>query len=304
MKNLSANYAAHIRQPVTTLAMCWRIEKRNGDLVLGTDHDRSIPIAVTNTGLASSSPPFDLTGAYRASSGVTMSEVRKTAEMEVDNSEVSGAVATVNSYRIDVSVADIEAGLFDSALITTFRVNWADPDDFQDVIEHGPFGEVAFTSEGEYKTEVRGLAQWLQQNIIQTAGETCNVVEFGDHRCKYPVTPTPGTVTAVTNRRRFDSTLSLDSPPPLTFRLGKLTFITGDNAGYTRQVKREDVGSVLGNFELVEPFPRDVDPGDQFLVTPGCDRTAEMCKLYGNFVNFRGAGIFCPGPDQIIRSPK
>ena len=69
MKTLSANYAAHIARPVTTLSVCWRIVKRNGDIIMGTDHDRDIVIETTNIGMDTGSPvsntykpPFAFTG--------------------------------------------------------------------------------------------------------------------------------------------------------------------------------------------------------------------------------------------------
>lgn len=304
MKTYSPAYLAHIRQPVTTLAMCWKITKTNGDVILGTTHDRNIIIDTTNTGLPQDSGiALDLSGVYDASAGITVSEVRKNSDMAVDNAQVTGALA--DAIRLDVSVADIEAGLFDGATITTFRVNWQDPNDFQDVIDHGPFGQIEWTQEGEYRVEVRGVAQLLQQNIGQTAGDTCNVVEFGDARCKYDVLSATGTgvVTAVTSRRRFDSTITLGPVEPVTFSLGKVTFITGDNTGYTRQVKLDSVDDVLGRILLFDPFPLDIEIGDQFQITPGCDRRFETCQAYDNIINMRAAGIYAPGPDEIIRAP-
>ncbi len=305
MRNYSTAYAAHIAGSKTTLALCWRITKTNGDVVLGTDHDRSIPITVTNIGVEST---LDLTGVYLAKSGITASSITSSNDMSVDNMEVKGAVSRSPDLHIDISVADIEAGLLDSAQVTTFRVNWANPDDFQDVLRYGYLGEVSRTDEGEYTSEVRGLVQVLQQTIGRTCGDRCDVAEFGDGRCKLdvPALTVDGTVDSVTSRKRFSTTLTLDSsaPDPGYFTLGKLTMTSGDNQTYVRQVKNDSVDGVLGEIELWEPFPVDLEPGDTFTLSPGCDRRYETCRdVHNNLINFRGPGYFTPGMDAIIRAP-
>lgn len=308
MKNFSTAYADHIASGSTTLAICWRIVKKNGELILGTTHDRNITVTQTNIGMEVSSPGFDLTGTYRASSGITASDIVSGSDMSVDNTEVKGAISRRPDLYIDVSVADMEAGLLDSAEVTTFRVNWQNPDDFQDVMRHGYLGEHSRTAEGEYRQEVRGLTQVLQQTIGRTCGERCDVAEFGDARCKKDVAAltVTGTITSVTDRKRFSASLTpIDSSTNNGyFTLGKLTMTSGDNDTYVRQVKNDSVGDVLGEFELWEPFPVDLEIGDTFTLTPGCDRRYETCRdVHDNLINFRGPGIFVPGMDSIIRAP-
>lgn len=305
MKTLSANYAAHIARAVTTLAVCWRIVKRNGEIILGTDHDRDITISATNIGMDLGSPAFTLVGTYRAAAGVTGSDVRSTSDMAVDNMEVTGAVDTMITG--DITVADMESGLLDGAPVTTFKVNWADPDDFQDVLRHGFLGEVARTSDGVYKTEIRGLTQVLQQVVGRTAGDRCDVAEFGDHRCKFDVAAhtVTGVVTSVTDRRRFSSTLSADSPPATAghYVLGKLTWTSGSNAGFIGQVK-DDATTALGDLEMWEAFYNDIEVGDEFTLTPGCDRRFETCRdRFNNLVNMRAPALYCPGMDEVISAP-
>ena len=306
MKNYSSGFAQHIAQRVTTLAICWRVEKRNGELILGTDHDRNIEIVSTNIGRDTDSPPFTLEGIYRAAAGITASDIRHNTDMSVDNMEVNGALDP--DLFIDVSVADLEAGLLDGAGVTTFRVNWQNPNDYQDILRHGYLGEHFRTQEGAYRIEVRGLTQVLQQNIIRTAGETCDVERFGDARCKFDVAArtVTGTVTSVTSRRRFNATLSTLVPAASAgyFNLGELAMTSGANEGFTKQVMNDAVGSTLGNIELWERMPNDVQIGDTFTMTPGCNRLYPTCKdVHDNLLNFRGPAFFAPGMDQIIRAP-
>lgn len=305
MKTLSANYAAHIAQPVTTLSVCWRIVKRNGAIIMGTDHDRDIRIDTTNIGMDLGSPAFDLSGTYKASSGITGSDVKATSDMSVDNMEVNGAIDTMITG--DITIADMESGLLDAAPVTTFKVNWADPNDFQDVLRHGYLGEFARTSDGMYTTEIRGLAQVLQQVVGRTAGDRCDVAEFGDARCKFPVAAhtVGGVVTSVIDRRRFSATLDADSPPATAghYVLGKLTWVTGENAGFIGQVK-DDTAPVFGDLEVWEPFYNDIQVGDTFTLAPGCDRRMETCRdRFDNLVNMRAPALYCPGMDEIIKAP-
>lgn len=307
MKTHSPAYAAHIAQSVTTLAVCWRLVKTNGDVVLGTSHDRDIPITVTSVGVTiTSSDEFDLTGVYKASSGITASSVKGGDDMSVDNMEVEGALERPPNVFVDVSLEDVKAGLYDGARVTVFMVNWQDPDDYQDILRHGFFGQIDWNSDGYYKTEVRGLLQILQQQIGRTCGETCDVEEFGDARCKLDLAPltVTGTVEAVTSNREFSVLLGISSSiDGGAFKLGKLIWQTGANVGFSGQVKDDIVSSASDDLVMYEEFPNDVQVGDTFTLTEGCNRTATRCKQLGNFLNFRGPGIFNPGMDEIMRAP-
>jgi uncharacterized phage protein (TIGR02218 family) len=290
-----------MRQPNTSLAVCWAIEKSDGTFIRGTAHDCNIKIEPTE------SPPEFAAGTYLAAAGISGSDVRTSADMSVDNLDVQGALQTSPDV-IDVAVSDIEAGLLDNAPVQVIVTNWAKPSDGYYIVRRGYLGEISRNSDGAYTTEIRGLTQVLQQTIGRTAGDRCDVAEFGDSRCKFNVAAATvsGTVTAVTSRRRFDTSLALGSPEPVSpyFRLGKLTWLTGENAGFTGQVKLDNEGDVLGNLSMWEDFPLDVEVGDTFTLTPGCDRRVETCRdVHNNIVNMRAPAIFSPGMDAIIRAP-
>lgn len=306
MKQYSSAYANHLRQRVTTLAICCRIVRLDGVVVQSTTHDEDIPITRTNVGVELESPGIDLTGVYSMASGITASAVAAKSDMSVDNMEVNGALASAD-FLLGVSVADIQAGVFDGAAITIFRVNWQDPDDFQDVVRHGFMGEVKWNKEGAYSVEVRGLLQALQQNIGATASNVCDVEEIGDSRCKLNLAPfsCTGVVSSVANNRKFNATLTFPGVPPAVghFILGKLVWTSGDNLNRVSHVKQDAAESTQGHIELYEEVPVDVQVGDTFSLGPGCSRQASRCKALSNIVNFRGAGLFTPGLDSIIRAP-
>ena len=140
MKTLTAAFAAHLREPVTTLAVCWHVEKRNGALIRGTQHDRDITITVSQHDIV------DLTGVYRAQTAITGSDNHSSADLSVDNMDVEGATENASDssgdITLDVSVADIEAGLLDGAPVTVFLCNWSSPDAGQAILRRGQLGNL------------------------------------------------------------------------------------------------------------------------------------------------------------------
>lgn len=294
MKTLNAAALAHLSSDTTTLAYCWKVEKKDGTFIMGTDHDVDIEIAAG-----------DSAGVYLAGSNITASDNRSTATSAVDNMEVVGAFQK-EATSLDVSVADIESGVLDGAPVTLFVCNWQAPDDWQLVVRYGYLGEITRDSDHKYTTELRGLKQILTQVFIRTYSTKCPV-NFCDAECSLDILDFTynATVTAVTDRRRFDVSIGAASPSPFmgAFRGGELRFVTGGNAGFLREVKLDSVGDVLGHISLWENFPEDIQVGDTLTIARGCDKTIEQCKAYGNVVNFRGYGIFIEGNDALTKGP-
>lgn len=302
MRQIPSALLTALRADLASTAVCWLIEKNNGETVRGTDHDRNIPITTTG------SPSLGLEGVYLARANITGSATRSSADMAVDNMEVGGAVDDGTTGEIDVSVAEIEAGVLDRAPVVVFLVNWQRPDDGQVIIKRGWLGELSRDSDQAYRTEIRGLSQALSQNIGQSYAERCNVVELGDARCGFNVAAVArtATVTAVTSRKAFTVSLSPSSAPPSTtyFYGGRIAFATGANAGFGREVKRAVVTGGSATVELWEEMPADVEVTDAATLTPGCDRLLATCRdIFDNLDNFRGYGVFMPGRAALIRGP-
>lgn len=302
MRDIPAALLAHLRGDVVSTAICWAVEKGNGETIRGTDHDRNITI--TNTG----SPSLGLEGVYLARANISGSMTRSSADMAVDNMEVAGATDDGATGAIDVSVAEIEAGVLDRAPVTVFLVNWQRPDDGVLIVKRGWLGELTRDSDQAYKVEVRGLSQALSQNIGQTYAERCNVVELGDERCKFNVAAASrtATVTAVASRKSVTVSLVPASAPPVAtyFNGGRATFTTGANAQFSREVKRAVVSGGTAVLDFWEEWPSDLKVGDVATLTPGCDRLLATCRdVFANLENFRGYGVFMPGRAALIRGP-
>jgi uncharacterized phage protein (TIGR02218 family) len=111
LKSISDELKAHLAGAVTTLAMCWRIRRLDGQEFLFTDHD--VDLVIDDGG--------DWDGVYESVSGVIGTTLSYKIDLSVDNMDISGFLAAAK-----VSEADIAAGLFDYADVDIFLVNWTD----------------------------------------------------------------------------------------------------------------------------------------------------------------------------------
>jgi len=289
MITLPVELQAHLAGRVTSLAVCWKLVRRDAVTILGTEHDADIEIT-TGT----------YAGTYAARTGITGSNVRTSSDLSVDNLEVSGAVRPSTDLSIfSISAADIEAGLLDNADIVVFLCNWQDPDAGQRVLRVGTIGNINRTAEGQFSTEMRGLTQALSQTIVRTYGVGCDA-ELFDARCglnSAAFTYTGG-VNTVISRREFNVTWAIDPNPRELVNRGKLTFTSGNNTGYSMEIKSHEIAGLI---TLYLPMPLDVEPGDQVTVIEGCDKTKARCIQFNNLVNFRGHGFYVPGQTEVLK---
>lgn len=304
MRTISASLQTHLDGSATSLGICWRVVRRDGVILRGTEHDNDITID------AFSPDPLNLAGTYLSDVSITGSNVKSGSELGVDNMEVEGAVKPTLATFNDLSAADIEAGVYDGASVVLFFVNWRDTTQGTIVLRSGTLGNIQRDSDGKYVAELRGLTQALSQTIVRTYGVQCDT-DLGSTVCgvnlaTYTVT---GTVSAVTSRRAFSATFGTSPLPSVEanfFVGGLLTFTSGANNGYGKEVKTHTVGSpnTVNSLTIYEPFAADIEVGDTFTLKPGCDKSAATCKArFNNIVNFQGYGLFTPGQKEVLRGP-
>jgi hypothetical protein len=159
-EDVSTGLQDHLDGGATTLAWCWKVERRDGTVLGFTDHDLDLS--------------FDGVS-FAAATGFTASEVVSSLGLAVDNLEVEGALAAAA-----ITEADLAAGLYDGATVELWRVNWADAAQ-RVLMRKGALGEV---SRGElaFTAELRGLAHALQQATGRTYQRLCDA-DLGDARC-------------------------------------------------------------------------------------------------------------------------
>lgn len=299
---------ADFRIDPTTIALLWQIDRADGVVIRGTEHDRDITLPG-----ADDSPPDKFGGLYPAVASITLSDLSQQVDLSVGNAEVQGAFpdAADDSPQyatvIDLTPATIEDGLLDEAPVSVLVCNWKAPEHGYFCAGGGTLGQITRTTDGNYTTEIRLLAQRLQQILVRTMSETCDA-QFGDGRCKKTIVSAAGEVTATTgDRKSFTVSIDTSSPPgtpsDLFYTNGLIRFTSGANAGLSRMVKLDPLlnGGIL---ETWESFPNAVGDGDVFEISNGCDNRFPTCRdVHNNAPNNRARGLFTPGVLALTAGP-
>ena len=277
MITLPTSISNGIAAGVTTIASLCKITRTDSQVFGFTSHDRDIEYdGVT----------------YSALTGYTRTAVSTDSSMATDSVDIEGVLDSST-----ITEADLLAGVWDHARLDLMLIDWQAPTDAV-IIKSGWLGEVATGNTG-FKAELMGLASALAQNVTDMTTPTCRA-DLGDTRCGKNLTAFTyaGTVTAVTSRRLFDSNLTNADG---YFIGGKLTWVTGANAGLVMEIK----GSLAaGDITLFLPMPYDIAAGDTFSAIIGCDKTIATCAAtFGNAVNFRGEP-YLPGTHDLVKGPE
>jgi hypothetical protein len=356
---IGAALLSHYAQPTTTLAMLWRVQRKDGAVFGFTNHDEDI----VRGGVT-----------YQAAMGFGPMSMQSQTRLAPDNTD---AQCVIDSDLI--TIADLMAGLWDQAEIQVYVVNWQSPETGADYVHRATFGEV--TAAGlSFRTELRGLAAKYASTVGNVVQPACRVA-FGSPKCGVDVEAlrVTGAVEATSDSGRvlLDSTrtepgpdgakvitaISKASPAVVTsaahgYVVGQTVYIYGvagmveingrayvisarttntftlrgvDSTGYGTYTSGGSVvvmgdvgyfdGGVLtmtsgaaaglsmevkayapGVITLQLQFPRTVEAGDTYSLTPGCGkRFLEDCHArWDNAVNFRGEP-HVPGNDRVMR---
>jgi uncharacterized phage protein (TIGR02218 family) len=259
----------HLEGEVTTVCHCWRLTRQDGAVSGYTDHDRALAV----DGIL-----------FEPESGFSATEARNTLGLAVDTVDVEGALSS-NRIRDE----DISAGLYDSAKVETFMVNWRKPEDFA-LLRTATIGKIT-RSDQRFVAELEGLTYSFDQSSGRYVVRACDA-ELGDGRCGFLLEQS-GYVSGgtVLSREGSDAIVvsGLDAFDPGWFLHGTLNWTAGVRAGRAEHIvghRKEARGVVL---TLRHSAPAPIDEGDTFSVKAGCDKTFATCKSkFSNAVNFRG----------------
>lgn len=267
----------------TTLARAWRLERRDGVVMGFTDHD--LPLR------------FDGLD-YLPETGLTARAFASSTGLSVDNSEAVGALSSEA-----ISEADIAAGRYDGAEVTVWQVNWAAPAQRR-VVFRGHMGEVTRAA-GGFTAELRGLADGLNHAQGRVYHPRC-AAALGDGQCRADLDQPGMSAEAVLSEVDGASLVLADLGgfDDGWFRAGRLSVLDGAGQGLVALIRADrlrDGGS--HELELWQPLGAAVAPGDRVKLLPGCDKSAETCRLkFGNLLNFRGFPHI-PGEDWLMAVP-
>jgi len=277
LKTISAGLATHLAGEVTTIATCWKATLSDGTVFGFTNHTDDLTVS---------------SQLYKASTGQSATAIASNADLAVDNLDVIGFLDSAV-----ITEADINRGRWDYASIEIFQVNYADLTQGTLKQRAGRLGEIRL-SRAEFIAELRGLAQNLQQLIGQIYSASCRA-DFGDARCGLTLASYTfsGTVTTGGSTRTFTDSGRAEASD--YFGAGKVTWVTGANAGYSMEVK----SFAAGVFTLQLPMAQTITAGDTYTASAGCRKRFDTdCKTkFSNVVNFRGEP-HVPGNDQMAKA--
>ncbi len=167
-KTVPGPLATHLALETTSLASLWEITRKDGTKLFLTDHDSDITFS------------GDL---YESSIGYDRTGISNRVGLNVDNLDVTGFLDSSA-----LTEAELRGGLYDRAEVKISIINWDSPSDGVIRMRKGEFGEVGYTDEGGFKTELRGLTQPFSQQLVETYQPICRV-DLGDSRCKIELFP-------------------------------------------------------------------------------------------------------------------
>ena len=283
MRTIPSALQAKLDSGVTTLARCWKLTRCDGMVQGFTDHDANLVLD-------------DVT--YRAGTGFIASEATSRFDLAVDGSEIAGALADDA-----LTEADLAAGRYDAARIETWLVDWSDTT-LKVMTACGTLGEVK--REGSaFSAELRGLADALSQESGRLYTAKCGA-DLGDPRCKVDLSLSAWRGEGAVVSAESASVVVVSSLASFAdgfFTAGRLTWITGANAGLSVEIKEHRIAADVVRLSLWQSVPEPIASGDTFAITAGCDKTFATCRdRFANTVNFRGFPHI-PGNDFVVAAP-
>lgn len=275
---------AHLSTGTTHVCHCWVIV-RSDQVTMGfTDHDRPI----TFDGIT-----------FAPESGLSAQALASTTGLSVNNTE---AIGVLQSNAI--SEADIAAGRYDGAAVTTWMVRWDNPSARQ-IRFTGTIGEIT-RAQGGFQAELRGLSDALNQPQGRSFLTSCSAL-LGDSRCGFDLGQT-GFRQDVQIGEQFDAQVfhvpNIGTQNARWFETGVFEVETGEAAGLRGVIKFDVVEGDMRIITLWQPIGASIVQGDEVRLIAGCDRRAETCReKFANFINFQGFPDI-PGDDWLVSVPR
>lgn len=261
---------------LTTIAFCWRLERRDGVTLGFTSHDRDLLIG----GLR-----------YRAAPGMLPSAIALSEGFDADTLDVAGAL-TADA----ITAEDLCAGRWDGAAVSIFMTDWENLEALPVPLARGELGDVGIRSNG-FEAELRGAATALERPVVERTSPECRA-ELGDKRCRVDMAGRTrlARIASVASETEIDLSVAVAAD---ALRYGRARWMSGRNCG----IEIEVTGSAGARLSLRYPPPFPAAPGDLVEIAEGCDKSLATCSgRFANAINFRGEPHL-PGTDLLTRYP-
>ena len=259
---------------LTSLALCWRLERLDGAGIALTSHD---------------GPVISEGARYEPAPGMTPAAVTRKLGLEPQSAEAAGAL---RSAALDET--DLWLGRWDGARVRLTVADWQDAAGAPVQLLGGEIGGVNIDGDA-FTAELRGAASALEGPVCPATSAECRA-ELGDKKCRVDLAGRTNVGHVVVSD---GGTLTLDISVDERFVLGRLRYMSGANCGLTTVVL-----SASGNAVEVRDLPRAaIEPGCRIELREGCDKRFETCvSRFANAANFRGEPHL-PGNDLLTRYP-
>lgn len=264
-----------IKRDLATIALCWRLERRDGAALGFTTHDRDLAI----DGLV-----------YRAAPGMLPSSITRSDGFDLDTLDVEGAL-TADA----ISAVDLKAGRWDGAAVSVFMTDWEEHGEIL-MMARGELGEVSIQGDA-FEAELKGPTAALDRPVVEQTSPECRA-RLGDKRCRVDLAgrTRQARVLALTGERAIETDSAAADG---AYAYGRLRWLSGANSGLEAPI----AGSVGAIITLYDPPSVAPAIGDLIELTEGCDRRLATCVTrFGNAANFRGEPHL-PGMDLLTRYP-
>jgi uncharacterized phage protein (TIGR02218 family) len=259
---------------LTSVALCWRLERTDGAGIGLTSHDETMWID----------------GAvYEPTPGIMPASITRKLGLDAGSGEVTGALS---SDALDD--ADLALGRWDGAGVQLTAVDWTDSTADSIQLLAGEIGSVSIDG-NSFTAELQGAAAKLDNAVCPSTSAECRA-EFGDKQCRVDLA---GRTISATVVQCAAGALTLDQTVDERFVLGRVRYMSGANCGLTSVIL-----SVSSSGVQLRDLPRAaVEVGCRVELREGCDKRFTTCvSRFANAVNFRGEPHL-PGNDLLTRYP-
>lgn len=268
---------AWIQPELTSIALCWRLDRRDGVAMGFTSHDRDLMVE----GLR-----------YDAAPGMLPSAISLSDGFDVDTLDISGALTSDA-----ITETDLRAGRWDGARVRLFAVDWEQPEAGTLPLARGELGDVGLR-DGAFTAELRGPTALLERPVIEYSSPECRA-ELGDRRCRIDLAGRTRIARVIEAIDGVTIRMSEVEPSANGYAYGRLRWIGGENGGLTSAI----LASQDDEISLREPPPFAIAEGTIVELTEGCDKGFATCRdRFANSDNFRGEPHL-PGTDLLTRYP-
>lgn len=303
-KTIPAALVSHKALPATTLTMCMRIGPLPDGSYIGlTMLDRVVDFDYGD-GAGS------LT--YHARTGLDVSQFLATADLSVDNAEARTLMEQPTWPNTGITQAMIDRGDLQGVEFVVFEINYSDLTAARrEIFASGLIGEVKVLPGGLILLEQRSWSQVLKQQAANVFYSKYCRARFGSQPigtgggaieerfpCMYSLAGEwiNGTVTAIGDEVTRDFTCSTLDQATGYFAPGLVEWLTGDNAGMSREIEAFTTGGIVALRNLTR---NPIQDGDTFRIRRDCSKLwsgHNSCDTYSNRPWFRGEP-FIPDAD-------